>query len=103
MAEPLVPNPRHVVLRELLTRARDQAARVRTAYHAPVADMYSHQVWTGPTARKWTHDLEFRHHRLTRLAEQVVNALEEELGRHPSQVTAAEANNIRREMAGRIP
>lgn len=103
MAEPMVPNPRHVVLRQLLTRARDQAVQVRTAYSATISDMYSNKVWTGPTARKWTQELDHRSRRLARLSERVVTALEEELSHHPAEVTASQADVIRREMAGRLP
>ncbi|MFF5207450.1 hypothetical protein [Streptosporangium sp. NPDC000396] len=102
MAERMVPNPRHERLRQLLVEAEGRAQEVRQAYQRASGAMRSGKVWTGPTAARWTTELEDRHHRLGRLAQRVVDAIEEELRRHPPLVTEAEANAMRREMARRV-
>ncbi|MEU7984274.1 hypothetical protein AB0B56_05345 [Streptosporangium canum] len=101
MAEPMVPNPRHAELQRLLAEAEDRAHEVRQAYQRASGAMRSGRVWTGPTADKWTTELEDRHQRLGRLAQRVVDAIAEELRRTPPLVTEAQANAARREMAGR--
>ncbi|MGV9772649.1 hypothetical protein [Streptosporangium sp. NPDC003464] len=101
MAEPMVPNPRHAELKRLLVEAGDRAYEVRQAYQRASSAMRSGKVWTGPTADKWTTELEDRHQRLGRLAQRVVDVIEEELRRHPPLVTETEANAMRRELAGR--
>ncbi|GAA3014844.1 MULTISPECIES: hypothetical protein [Streptosporangium] len=101
MAERMVPNPRRERLRQLLVEAEDRAHEVRQAYQRASSAMRSGKVWTGPTAATWTTELEDRHHRLGRLAQNVVDAVEEELRRQPPLVTESEANAMRREMAGR--
>ncbi|MEV0424412.1 hypothetical protein ACFV0L_27275 [Streptosporangium canum] len=101
MAEPMVPNPRHAELQRLLAEAEDRAHEVRQAYQRASSAMRSGRVWTGPTADKWTTELEDRHQRLGRLAQRVVDAIAEELRRTPPLVTEAQANAARREMAGR--
>lgn len=101
MAEPMVPNPRHAELQRLLAEAEDRAHEVRQAYQRASSAMRSGRVWTGPTANKWTTELEDRHQRLGRLAQRVVDAIAEELRRTPPLVTEAQANAARREMAGR--
>lgn len=101
MAERMVPSPRHERLRQLLAEAEYRANEVRQAYQRASSAMRSGQVWTGPTAATWTTELEDRHQRLGRLAQNVVDAVEEELRRSPPLVTEAEANAMRREMAGR--
>lgn len=102
MAEPMVPNPRHERLKQLLREAEYGSQEVRQAYQQAVGAMQSGQVWTGPTADRWSAELEERHHRLGRLARRVVESIEEELHRHPPLVTESEANAMRREMAGRV-
>ncbi|MFD8561195.1 hypothetical protein ACWDOR_26080 [Streptosporangium canum] len=101
MAEPMVPNPRHTELRRLLAEAEGRAHEIRQAYQRASSAMRSGKVWTGPTADKWTTELEDRHQRLGRLAQRVVDAIEEELRRTPPLVTESQANAARREMAGR--
>ncbi|WP_433239979.1 hypothetical protein ACQPYK_33655 [Streptosporangium sp. CA-135522] len=101
MAERMVSNPRHAELQRLLAEAESRAQEVRQAYQRAVGAMRSGKVWTGPTADKWTAELEDRHQRLGRLAQRVVDAIEEELRRLPPLVTETEANAMRREMAGR--
>lgn len=101
MAEPMVPNPRHAELQRLLAEAEGRAHEVRQAYQRASSAMRSGKVWTGPTADKWTSELEDRHQRLGRLAQRVVDAIEEELRRTPPLVTESQANAARREMAGR--
>ncbi|GAA2858619.1 hypothetical protein GCM10010517_17070 [Streptosporangium fragile] len=102
MAERMVPNPRRERLRQLLVEAEDRSHEIRQAYQRAFAAMRAGKVWTGPTAAAWTTELEERHHRLGRLARRVVDAIEEELRRHPPLVTETEANAMRREMAGRL-
>ncbi|MBB2913260.1 hypothetical protein FHS43_004558 [Streptosporangium becharense] len=102
MAEPMVPNPWHERLRHLLVEAENRSHEVRQAYQRAFGAMRAGQVWTGPTAVAWAAELEERHHRLARLAQRVVDAIEEELHRHPPLVTETEANAARREMAGRM-
>jgi hypothetical protein len=102
MADRMVPNPRHLRLKELLSRAEDGAQEVRQAYRRAFEAMRSGKVWTGPAAADWAADVGDRHHRLARLAQQVVNAIEEELRRHPPMVTEIQASAIRRELAGRL-
>lgn len=97
----MVPNPRRERLRHLLLEAENRAQEVRQAYRGAVGAMRSGKVWTGPTAATWADELEERHHRLGRLARRVVDAIEEELRRHPPLVTETEANAMRRETAGR--
>lgn len=97
----MVPSPRYERLRQLLVEAEYRADEVRQAYQRASSAMRSGQVWTGPTAATWTAELEDRHQRLGRLAQSVVDAVEEELRRSPPLVTEAEANAMRREMAGR--
>lgn len=97
----MVPSPRHERLRQLLAEAEYRANEVRQAYQRASSAMRSGQVWTGPTATTWTIELEDRNQRLGRLAQSVVDAVEEELRRSPPLVTEAEANAMRREMAGR--
>ncbi|MEV8637890.1 hypothetical protein AB0395_40200 [Streptosporangium sp. NPDC051023] len=101
MAERMVPNPRHERLRQLLMEVGDRSHEVRQAYQRAFGAMRSGKVWTGPAADRWTGELADRHQRLGRLAQNVADAVEEEMCRHPSLVTEAEANAIRREMAGR--
>jgi hypothetical protein len=101
VAEPMVPNPRHAELKRLLAEAEDRAYGVRQAYQRASSAMRSGKVWTGPTAATWTAELEERHRRLGQLAQRVVDAIEEELHRHPALVTESQANATRREMAGR--
>ncbi|GHH64064.1 hypothetical protein GCM10017673_06050 [Streptosporangium violaceochromogenes] len=101
MAERMVPNPRRERLRQLLLEAEDRAREVRQAYQSAVGAMRSGKVWTGPTAAMWADELEERHHRLGRLARRVVEAVEEELRREPALVTEAQADAMRRELAGR--
>ncbi|GIH90797.1 hypothetical protein ACFFMN_26430 [Planobispora siamensis] len=102
MTEPMVPNPRHLRLRELLAEAEQRAVEVRTAYRRVVQAMQSGKVWTGPAATAWTEQVDDRHRRLARLAQQVVDAVEDELRRHPPLVTRAQADAARRELAGRL-
>ena len=101
MAERMVPSLRHERLRQLLLEAETRAHEVRQAYQHALAAMRSGKVWTGPTAVTWTTELGERHQRLGQLARRVVEAIEEELRRHPPLVTETEANAMRREMAGR--
>ncbi|MER5621750.1 hypothetical protein ABT061_11975 [Streptosporangium sp. NPDC002544] len=101
MAERMVPSPRHERLRQLLVEAEYRAHEVRQAYQHASSAMRSRRVWTGPTATTWTAELEDRRQRLGRLAQNVVDAIEEELRRSPPLVTEAEADAMRREMAGR--
>ncbi|GAA4186689.1 hypothetical protein GCM10022252_19070 [Streptosporangium oxazolinicum] len=101
MAERMVPSPRHERLRQLLVEAEERAHEVRQAYQRALGAMQSGKVWTGPTATTWVTELGERHQRLGRLAQRVVDAVEEELRRHPPLVTEAEANAMRRDMAGR--
>ncbi|MEV4529672.1 hypothetical protein [Streptosporangium sp. NPDC049304] len=101
MAERMVPSPRYERLRQLLIEAEDRAHEVRQAYQRASSAMRSGQVWTGPTATTWTNELEDRRRSLGRLAQRVVDAVEEELRRSPPLVTEAEADAMRREMAGR--
>ncbi|MEU8379436.1 hypothetical protein [Streptosporangium sp. NPDC048865] len=88
-------------MRQLLVEATDRAHEVRQAYQRASSAMRSGKVWTGPTAATWTAELEDRHQRLGRLAQRVVDAVEEELRRHPPLVTESQADAARREMAGR--
>ncbi|MFJ2029552.1 hypothetical protein [Streptosporangium sp. NPDC087985] len=102
MAEPMVPNPRRAELQRLLAEVADRAHEVRQAYQRASSAMRSGKVWTGPTAATWTTELEDRHQRLGRLAQRVMDAIEEELRRQPAMVTESQADTMRREMAGRI-
>ncbi|GAA3156139.1 hypothetical protein GCM10010466_53830 [Planomonospora alba] len=102
MADRMVPNPLHARLRELLAEVEERGREVRQAYQRPIEVMGSGAVWTGPAAEKWTGELQERHHRLTLLARRVADAVEEELRRRPAMVTEAEAEALRRTMAGRL-
>ncbi|MER6575274.1 hypothetical protein [Nonomuraea sp. NPDC001023] len=101
MAEPMVPNPRHVRLKQLLDQTEDEARELRQAYLPAIHSMTSGTVWTGPTARKWFADLQERQRQLLAIAQRVISAVEEELRRHQPMVTETMANSIRHEMAGR--
>ncbi|MEU7831278.1 MULTISPECIES: hypothetical protein [unclassified Nonomuraea] len=101
MAEVMVPNPRHVRLKQLLAQAEDEARQLRQAYLPAIHAMSSGTVWTGPTARKWSADLQERQHQLLRIAQRVTSAVEEELRHHPPMVTETMANAIRHGLAGR--
>jgi uncharacterized protein YukE len=102
VTEPMVPNPRHATLKALLGEAEERAHQVRQAYRHAFSAMRSRQVWTGPSAERWTDDLEEKNRRLERLAQRVADRIEEELRRHPTLVTEAEADAMRRQMAGRL-
>lgn len=102
MTEKLVPSPRYEQLRQLLREAEHGSQEVRQAYQRAVGAMQSGKVWTGQTATKWSTELEVRHRRLGQLAQRVMEAIEEELRRHPPLVTESEANAMRRDMAGRV-
>ncbi|MFF4414069.1 hypothetical protein ACFYY8_16165 [Streptosporangium sp. NPDC001559] len=91
MTERMVPNPRHERLKQLLREAEYGSQEVRQAYQRAVGAMQSGKVWTGPTATKWSAELETRHQRLGQLARRVVEAIEEELRRQPPLVTESEA------------
>ena len=102
MAERMVPNPRHVRVKALLAEAEERAHEVRQAYRQALSAMRSRKVWTGPTARKWTDELGDTDLRLGRLAQRLVEGIEDELRRHPALVTESEADAMRRQMAGRL-
>ncbi|MFC4060545.1 hypothetical protein ACFOWE_19755 [Planomonospora corallina] len=102
MADRMVPNPLHARLREILAEVEERGGEIRQAYQRPLEVMGPGAVWTGPTAEKWAGELQERHHLLARLARRVADAVEEELRRRPAMVTEAEAEAIRRTMAGRL-
>ncbi|TDD35117.1 hypothetical protein E1286_40010 [Nonomuraea terrae] len=102
MVEPMVSNPQYARLKELLDRTGEAVRQIRQAYLPAVHAMHDGKVWTGPTARDWTADLDRRQRRLLQLAQRAITAVEQELQRHPREVTAAEADQIRRRLAGRL-
>ncbi|GAA5057977.1 Tfp pilus assembly protein FimV [Thermocatellispora tengchongensis] len=101
MGEPMVPNPRHARLKLLLAEAEERSHEVRQAYQRAFNAMRSRRVWTGPTAEKWTDELALQIHQLGQLAQRVMDAIDEEMHRHPALVPQSQADAIRRELAGR--
>ncbi|WP_169808664.1 hypothetical protein [Microtetraspora niveoalba] len=99
--EEMVPNPRHEQLAALLKEAHSRSQEVGQAYQRVHASMQSGKVWTGPTAKKWTDEVAERHHRLARVVRQLLQAIEDELRRHPALVTRSQAELIRHQITGR--
>nr|PZN38004.1 MAG: hypothetical protein DIU60_23760 [Actinomycetota bacterium] len=89
-------------LKALLREVAERAREARDAYRPAAAAMASGRVWTGPTARRWHDDLEYRHRRLADTTRQVTAAIEAELSRVPALVPESEADAIRRRRSGRL-
>ncbi|MBT2235566.1 hypothetical protein [Nonomuraea sp. NEAU-A123] len=88
-----VPNPRHAELQRLIAQARAHVDRLETALDPACNQFGGQAIWVGRTAQGFARELTGHRARVRAVARAVLETLEEEMRRTPSEVSPGEAKN----------
>ncbi|GAA3113309.1 MULTISPECIES: hypothetical protein [Nonomuraea] len=88
-----VPNPRHAELQQLIAQARAHVDRLETALDPSCEQFTGQAIWVGRTAQGFARELTGHRTRIRAVAQAVLETLEEEMRRTPTEVTPDQARN----------
>jgi hypothetical protein len=102
MADKMVPNPKLAALKQLRAKWAAQHDTVKAALDRPARDFGGGTVISGPWRDEMAPEITGRKDKVSRLADEVLSAIDRAIQAEPAEVTEAEARYFRQMRRGNL-